>query len=196
MSETFTPQRARVYLDEAAELNPGPWIDHCRNVALAARALAEALGLDADEAEAFGYVHDIGRRVGVTALRHTIDGFTFMMGEGYPEAARICLTHTFPLYTATKAVGTWDTTPEEFDFIESQLAPLEPTDMDRLIQLCDEIALPQGITLLEKRLVDVARRHGLFDCSLELWEAYFAIKDDYEARLGHSIYDLFPNLVL
>lgn len=191
----LTPDTARQLLDEAAELNPGPWIDHSLTVAFAARTLAEALGYDPDEAEALGLVHDIGRREGVTKLRHTIDGYWFMMQQGYPDAARICITHTFPLYT-TQAVGTWDTTPEEMSFLEDFLVQLQPSNMDRLIQLCDEIALPQGITTLEKRLMDVAMRHGLYDCSLALWQAYFDIKDDYEVQLGRSICDLFDYIVL
>ena len=53
-------------LQEAANLNPGPWVDHSLHVAAAARALAEHHpDLDSEQAYIYGLIHDIGRCAGV-----------------------------------------------------------------------------------------------------------------------------------
>ncbi len=41
------------------------------------------------------------------------------------------------------------------------LAKTEYDDYDRLLQLSDALALPDGLCLIEKRLVDGALRHGV-----------------------------------
>ena len=45
-------------------MNPGGWYDHSLVVGEVAYKIAEALNLDKEKAKAFGYIHDIGRRVG------------------------------------------------------------------------------------------------------------------------------------
>ena len=42
-------------------------------------------------------------------------------------------------------------------------------DYDRLVQLCDSLALPSGFCLLEKRFVDVALRYGTPPVMAERW---------------------------
>ena len=66
---------------------------------------------------------------------------------------------------------------------------------DRLIQLCDSLALPSGFCLMEKRLVDVVMRYGTNPLTIPKWKAYFTIKDDFEGEIGGSIYALLPGVV-
>ena len=95
-------------------MNPGLWIEHSINVAKAARNIAEKLkGLDEDLAEAYGYVHDICRRVGAAKMKHIINGYRFLETEGYLDAARICLTHSFPTRNIEDSVGDWDCSKED-----------------------------------------------------------------------------------
>lgn len=42
-----------------------------------------------------GMLHDIGRRVGKTDMRHALDGYYFALEKGYDMLAKICLTHSF-----------------------------------------------------------------------------------------------------
>lgn len=192
----LTRDKANAYLSEAARMNPGGWVAHSAHVALAARTLADPLGLDAELAEAYGLVHDIGRRFGVTGLRHSLDGYLFLTEEGYPDAARICVTHSWPTFHVGDMVGEWDGTADEFAEVERVLAARGPDDMDRLIQLCDAIALPDGFTVLERRLVDVGMRYGVGKTTPKRWKAYLDIKADFEGRLDASIYDLLPGEVM
>ena len=73
-------------LAEAERLNPGPWADHSRYVALACRNIANRCPeLDQDLAYIYGLLHDIGRYAGVTSERHLIDGYRYCgagLGEG------------------------------------------------------------------------------------------------------------------
>ena len=191
-----TLDQAKAYLAEAAEMNPGPWIQHSAFVAQAAEAIATVHpALDPTTAYVLGYLHDIGRREGVTDMRHTIDGYAFLHARSHTDAARICLTHSFPIQDARAASGRWDCSEAELDFVQDYLAHVEYTAYDRLIQLCDALALPTGFCLIEKRLVDVALRRGLHDCTLEKWRAYLGLQQTFESAIGRSIYSLLPGVV-
>ncbi|MCA9835474.1 MAG: HD domain-containing protein [Trueperaceae bacterium] len=188
--------QAETFLAEAECLNPGPWVAHSRNVALAAQKIAQFHPeLDEDLAYVFGLLHDIGRREGVTGMRHTLDGFHFLMHRGFPEAARICLTHSFSYKSMDAALGRWDVSDEEFDFIRSYLTLINFGPYDMLFQLCDAIALAEGICLMEKRLVDAAIRLGTNDFTHKKWQALFDIKAYFEGYIGKSIYAVLPNVI-
>ena len=172
-------------LHEAEQRNPGPWVGHSLTAARCASAIARACGdMDADTAYVLGLLHDIGRRAGVTDLRHTVDGWRFLSGLGYPDAARICLTHSFPVTVLESYQGENDCSPEEASFLRQFLAEVPYDEYDRLIQLCDAIALPEGPTFIEKRLVDVALRRGVNDYTVPKWRAFLDIKAAYERRAG------------
>lgn len=187
-------QQARVALEEAGQMNPGPWTEHSRYVAEAARHIAEATGLNGEKAYLCGLLHDIGRRTGVSAMRHVIDGYDYAMARGWDEVARVCLSHSFPVQDIEKDIGRKDITPEQYAFIDQYLKTVEYDDYDRLIILCDSLAEATGFCILEKRFVDTTRRYGAFPFTVERWNAIFAIRDDLEKRAGQSIYRLLPGV--
>ena len=59
---------------------------------------------------------------------------------------------------------------------------------DRLIQLCDALALPDGATYIEKRLVDVVMRRGFNDLTIPKWKAFFDLKDYFDKKMGTNLY--------
>jgi hypothetical protein len=192
-----TVAQAEHYLARGAARRPGPWVPHSVHVARAARALAERLpGLVPSAAYVLGLLHDLGRQAGDTDLRHALDGFRFLEAEGFPDAARICLTHSLPApLTDLRAVqGRWDVTPAERRFIRRYLETATLTPYDRLIQLCDLLALPSGPVLVEQRLVDIALRRGLTAYTLTHWRAALALRRDLELELGTSVYRVIPDL--
>lgn len=67
--------------------------------------------------------------------------------------------------------------------------------MELLTRLCDAIALPTGYCLIEKRLTDVALRHGVNDFSVPRWKAFINIQKDFEGVIGQSIYKVLPGVV-
>ena len=191
-----TLEKTKELLAEAQQLNPGPWVQHSIHVAEAAHAIATPHpDLDPDVAFILGYLHDIGRRAGVTDMRHILDGYTFLHDLGYEDAAQICLTHSFVLRDINSVAGKWDCTPQELDFIQGYMDAVQMTDYDRLIQLCDALALATGFSLIEKRLMDVTLRRGFNEFTLARWREYLALQQQFEAKIGCSIYSRLPGVV-
>lgn len=190
-----TLEEAKVILEEGSKLNPGVWIDHSLNVGKVAELIArEDKELDSNVALILGMLHDIGRRFGITNERHSIDGYKFAMGNGYDLLARICMTHGYLCKNVDDICGKKDCTIEERNFIKEYLDNIEFTAYDKLIQLCDALALPSGFCLLEKRLVDVVMRYGFNEFTLEKWKATFEIQRYFEEKIGTSIYSILPNV--
>lgn len=195
--EIPTVEQAEAYLAEGGRMNPGPWVEHSLYVGKAGKAIAERHpSLDSETAYVVGILHDIGRRAGYGHhMRHIIEGYNFMMAEGFADAARICMTHSFPLQNINAVFGRWDCTAEEKDFAEKYITELEYDEYDRLFQLCDGLALPSGFCLLEKRMMNVALRYGLNEFIVPKWKATFDIKAHFETLLGHSIYQVLPGVI-
>jgi hypothetical protein len=128
-------------------------------------------------------------------VRHILDGYAFLRDEGFPDAARVCLTHSFPVKDTGAYAGRWEGDASERRFVQAYLDAGPYTDYDRLIQLCDALALPDGFCLLERRFVEVTLRHGFNDLTLAKWRAYLAVRRDFEAILGTSIYHFLPGVV-
>lgn len=101
-----TRTQAESLLEEAAQLNPGPWVEHNRVAAQCAQSIAPRHPtLDAEAAYILGLLHDIGRRFGPCDLMHILHGYRIMESLGYTDSARICLTHSFPLHKVDEYNG-------------------------------------------------------------------------------------------
>jgi len=189
-------EEANIMLKEAEKLNPGPWVQHSLYVGQAAKLIAENYeDMDPEVAYIVGMLHDIGRRYGVTNMRHSLDGYNYAVEKGYDLLGKICLTHSFPTKDIEEAFGKWDCNKDEYEFVKKYLDSIELDDYDKLIQLCDALALPEGFTLMEKRMIDVALRHGVHQHIIPKWKATFEIKDYFEKRMGKSIYSVLPGVV-
>lgn len=189
-------QQAEAYLQESSKLNPGPWVDHSIQVARTAEAIAALHpGLDPEPAHVLGLLHDIGRREGVYGMRHILDGYDYLVQEGFPDAARICLTHSYPIPNVMAGSSEWDATQDQAQFVADFLISNPYTPYDKLIQLCDSLCFPTGPVLMEKRFVDVTLRYGFNDYTLEKWLAFFQIQEEFEAAIHQSIYAILPGVV-
>lgn len=186
---------ALIELEVAGKMNPGPWTEHSLNVAKAARYLAECCeNLDSEKAFVCGLLHDIGRRTGIAAVRHIIDGYDYAISKGWDEVARVCLTHSFPVKDIDADIGKKDTTKEQYDFIKDYLDHLEYDDYDKLIILCDALADANGFCILEKRFIDTTRRYGIYPFSIDRWNKTYEYKEYFENKIGRSIYTLLPDI--
>lgn len=185
---TITRAHALAYLDEARRLNDGGWIVHSLAVGTAAERIAALVdGLDAERAFVLGALHDIGRRFGEMGMNHVILGYRFLLAQGDTEAAEICLTHSFPVQEITAVNGGWDLAAEDYAFLDSFLQTRTYTLYDRLIQLCDAMATGDGIVAIERRMIDIMLRYGIDETSLPRWRTLFAMKEDFERRMGCSV---------
>ncbi|MCQ2483297.1 MAG: HD domain-containing protein [Clostridia bacterium] len=189
-----TLEEARKELLIAGEMNPGPWVKHSENVGLAAYNIAHLIPeLDENKAHIVGLLHDIGRRVGVVNIpKHVYEGYLFCMKNGWDEAARICMTHS---YIGMKDEFNYSPQTHEETEIKKYILSLEEADLyDKLIQMCDALATDYGFVILEKRFVDVTRRYGIMEDYIKGWDATFAIKEMFESKMGCSIYDVLPDI--
>lgn len=84
------------------------------------------------------------------------------MELGYDDAAKICLTHSFSIKDLNLYIGSIDVSEEDYREIERLLKSIKYDDYDRLIQLCDSIALPSGPVDLNTRMNDVEKRYGYY----------------------------------
>lgn len=189
-----TVEEALAELKIAESRNPGPWVQHSIHVGLAARNIAQRVpGLDPEKAQVLGLLHDIGRREGILSIPgHVWQGYRFCTERGWDEAARVCMIHTYPLME--QELPEVPDTFEERQIREYLLTCGEPDEYDRLIQLCDAVAADYGFVILEKRFVDVTRRHGIMPTYIQGWELTFATKERLEQSIGCSIYDLLPGI--
>ncbi|MCR4866864.1 MAG: HDOD domain-containing protein [Lachnospiraceae bacterium] len=180
-------------LDIAYELNPGPWVEHSKNVGIAARNIADKIDtMDPDKAYIVGLLHDIGRRVGIVDIpTHVYEGYVYCKEKGWDEAARICMTHSYLLMDKEFEKEEKD---EHLKSISSYIRNCVADDYDRLIQLCDALAVDYGFVILEKRFVDVTRRYGIMENYIRGWDVAFNIKEYFEKKMGCSIYDVLPGI--
>ena len=188
-------KQAREMLMLAQERNPGPWVAHSICAAENARRIAEKCAdMDAECAYVLGLLHDIGRGEWKHDLLHSIHGYEFLMAQGYEDAAKICLTHSFPISDIEIFFGRHDCNGEQLAFLQEFLETVILDDYDRLIQLCDAISSADGAVIIEKRLVDVAMRHGFTERMFEKWQAFFDLKRLFDNKTGCNIYTLLPDL--
>jgi hypothetical protein len=191
-----TRETAERLLHDAERANPGPWVMHSKHVARAAQSLAaHHPDLEPERAYILGLLHDLGRRTGPNQDRHILDGYDALEALGYADAARIALTHSFPVQRIEALQGVWDGTSDELERLRGLLGAVTYTMEDRLFQLCDALALPDGCCVLEERLVDVALRYGVGALTADKWRAYLAIKADFERGLGRSVYSVLPGFL-
>lgn len=184
----MTRDEAEAILLEAEPHNPGPWVEHSRNVAMCAEIIARAAGMDVNKAYIFGLLHDIGRRFGKEHMVHVYYGYRYMMEKGNSEIARICLTHAYNTKDIYDDVGAKD---ENAPIVQALLDQVEFDDYDRLIQLCDSIALAEGVVDIEYRMNDIKQRYGNYPQIK--WNKNMEIKKYFEEKCGvEDIYDLLP----
>lgn len=192
----LTPLEADKELKIAAQLTPEPWEQHSISVAKNARLIVEKVeGMDCDKAYVMGLMHDIGRRAGIKGILHIFDGYDYMISIKQEEIARICLTHSFPIKDVNTFLGKYDCSLDQKEFLAAFLKNSEYDNYDILIQLCDAISLPNGACIMEKRLVDVALRHGLPDFTIDKWKAFINTKKYFDELCGCNIYTLLPNVL-
>lgn len=184
------PDRAEAerLVKEAESCNPGLWGNHSRVAAMCAEKIAAAVGMNTEKAYILGLLHDIGRKFGVKHLAHVYDGYRYMMELGYPDAARICLTHSFCQPKLDVYIGKFDISTAQQEELQQMLDGLEYDDYDRLIQLCDCLAGSDGVMDMEARMADVKRRYGFY--RQEKWDTNLWLKRYFEEKAGKNIYEI------
>ncbi|MDF2557962.1 MAG: hypothetical protein K0R71_1790 [Bacillales bacterium] len=184
-----TREEAIRILNESEKMNPGPWKKHSLFTAECAEKITKKIeGMDSEKAYILGLLHDIGRRFGVKHLGHVLDGYNYMNSLGYDEMARICLTHSFSTKDINTYIGKFDITIEEVEMLKTELSKLEYDDYDRLIQLCDCLASPNGVVNMIDRMNDVETRYNMYPENKR--QMNLKLKEYFEVKTGQNIYEI------
>ena len=168
------------------------WILHSIYVSEASKRIASVLNLDINKATILGLLHDIGRRINHNT--HPIEGYKYLNSLGFFEEAKICLTHSFIDNNITITAGGGPKNPDIYEFINSFLESNKATIYDNIIQLCDLFCLETGFTTIEKRILDISNRKGVYDNSKEHFNKVIELKERIEKKMKCSLYDLFPEI--
>lgn len=169
------------------------YVTHSRYVGDLAGMIAADMGLDPAYATVLGYMHDIGRRI--DSDNHMYAGYRFLKENGYEQYAFICLTHSF-LNNDIECICGRLLSPESEGYAEVKafVESHENTDYDRIIQTCDLLCLHTGGTTLKERIDDIEARKGTHAKSAYHRETATRQKAYIEEKIGHSIYDYYPDL--
>lgn len=181
-------RNAEQLLAAAVGENPGPWGDHSRVAARCAERIAQACGMDGEKAYVLGLLHDVGRRFRVRDLGHLYYGWQYMQRLGYPQVAKICLSHSFPNQDMQYYIGKIDIPDEEARDAEARMLEIEFDDYDRLIHLCDALAGSEGVLNVEERMADVKRRYGNYPQAQ--WDKNLELLDYFSTKAGRNVYDV------
>ena len=175
-------------LAEAEALNPGLWVAHSRNVATCAETIAAYAYLNTEKAYVLGLLHDVGRRAGIGQLKHVYYGWKHMNELGYPDVAKVCLTHSYNTHRFEDDMAKIDVEPEQVDEVKAALVGYEYDDYDRLVQLCDSIATAEGVVDVTERMTDVKNRYGRYP--QPKWDKNIELLEYFIGKTGRDIYEL------
>ncbi len=101
-----------------------------------------------------------------------IDGYRYCMECGWEKAAQICLSHAFMMQDIDTSIGVFDVSDDDCLFMKEFVANAVYDDYDRLVQLCDALAMSTGFCLLEKRFVDITIRYGFHPATIDRWKNF------------------------
>ncbi|MCX4364192.1 MAG: hypothetical protein OSJ70_00265 [Bacilli bacterium] len=206
------------------DLDKNRWVRHCLYVGIAAGRIVRTINansehyayfkeyiaqngkLDEDYAISLGYIHDIGRKINHPL--HPTAGYKYLCELGYESDAKITMTHSFIDNDVNNTAG-GITGKDRYEYIDNYLHSVDLTPYDNIIQLCDLFCLETGFTTVERRLLDITKRKGVYENSLIHFNktmellSRFELDDDYQEALidagGMSkdacdFYALFPEI--
>lgn len=165
---------------------------HTIGVAEAAEAIAKHIdGMDSNKAYVMGLLHDYGKRINQNKEDkfHGIDGYEQMLEMGYPEVARICITHTFPQKDFNEQQYTFS--QEWKDQSRKIISNIEYDDYDYLIALCDKMFEGLHKVSIKERVEKIGKRYNLGSLQTEiLYNQSIELKQYFDNKANQDIYEI------
>ncbi len=166
---------------------------HSAMVAVCAEIIASRLpDIDGQKAYMMGLFHDFGKLVyndEVSDKFHGLEGYKVLTELGYDELARINLTHTFYQQELNPREYT-SYNPWELRRCKHLLKTLPFNDYDRLIQLCDRLAV--GVTYNIKQRIQFIQDTYRLPTALakKKYREALLLKKYFDEKCGCDIYKL------
>lgn len=165
-------------------------INHSICVANCASKIAASLNLDIDKVKTLGYIHDIGKLIDITK-EHSICGYEFLKKIGYKEDyANICITHSYLNNDYFCIAGE---IPKDIEFRTYFIKNHKYTIYEKIINISDLMCTTKILTL-DKRLIELMLRKGIFENTLYHVKESYKLKQYFDDLLGFNLYNLFDNI--
>ena len=121
-----------------------------------------------------------------------MNGYHYLKEQGYDlEYANISLVHSYLNNYINCTAGGYPTDiPFRTEFIKNH----EYTIYEKIICLCDLLCTSKGVTILEKRLIDVMLRKGVHNNTVYHIEQSKKLKQEIDDMLGYNLYSLFRDI--
>lgn len=164
---------------------------HCYSVADIAEKIASVCNMDANKAYVMGLLHDCGRQRDEKGenVFHGWQGYLFMQEKGYPELARISITHNF--YFKDFDESTYPQCKQELKNCREYLETIEYDDYDLLLQLADMMNNQGTTCTIKQRFASIASRYNIpMAKMLSMQTKVEEIKQYFDKRCGKDIYQL------
>ena len=164
------------------------------------RTLKKNLNSLVQFSKTLGYIHDVGKRfgwnVGDGVLPHAVRGYEYIKSLGYSEEyAGICIKHSFlnnDIDCLSNDRDETDKNNEYYDFVKQYISG-EYSIYEKIINLCDLMCATKILTI-DKRLIDLLYRHGVFAKTHYHLQETLKLKEYFDKLLGYNLYDLFPEI--
>lgn len=172
------------------------WKKHSLQVAHGSEILAESLSLSKEEAFVNGLLHDIGKAINPNPKKHAIAGYELLKKETFLSAAQTALTHDFPEKNLQFSLDDGLIDDNEMERLQKIFAKIDYRLIDKIVQIIDVIAMPDGFVLMEKRMLNAVMRCGKLTKTLEqiIRASQVNIKE-INGILGYSFYKCLPNVI-
>lgn len=166
---------------------------HCCLVACCAEIIASRLPhIDGRKAYIYGLLHDYGKMIKDAdneMFFHGLTGYDEFMKIGYPDIAKICLTHSF----TNKDFKLSDYSYPHRDLQKTRrlLSKMEYDDYDRLIQLCDLLILDFDFKTLRERIEFIKLKYRVSSLMIKRkYREALHLKSYFDKLCGCDIYSL------
>ena len=112
-----------------------------------------------------------------------------MLKMGYPDVAKVCLTHTFSEQNFSDEEYSY---PQEWkDWAHNTLKNITYDDYDYLICLCDKFFEGLSIVPISNRIKGIIKRYQLGKVQEEcLFKQSMKLKEYFDKKTGHDIYEI------
>lgn len=164
---------------------------HCMAVACNATLIASHCQMDGRKAYILGLLHDYGECYsrGSANAFHGTAGYDAMLDLGYPDIARICLTHTFP--NQNFRVEDYNYPREQVIRTQDLICKLDYNDYDLLIQYCDALVTGYEVTSLKKRAVFILNKYKVpLPAIRRKYKEFLKLKRHFDKKCECDTYNL------
>ena len=169
------------------------YVFHTKGIAESCEIIAKQIaGLNTEKAYVLGLLHDYGKKYPEKELGgfHGRYGYEEMKQMGFPDVARVCLTHSFYSSDFNKE-NYKNYSSKDLDWAKEKLKNIIFDDYDKLVQLCDMFFEGLNKVTFEKRFEGIMKRHNLsFENITNLYYYAEENKKYFDKKCGTDIYKL------